>query len=103
MVPTEEAMMTRQMPYSAGAPSRAIVPLAMLFPPKLPYCKMASLAIQDAGRQNPPRRTPRKKLPQAAILGNLGENRAGSQQTGQESPRSYIQPRAKSRDGFIRW
>jgi len=51
------------------------VPLAMLSPPKF-----ASPPIQDAGRQNPPGRTPRKRLPQAAIFRNLGENRAGFQQ-----------------------
>src|SRR6266478_1530080 len=63
-----------------------MVPLAMLSPPKFAYLSWRSCAVLNAGRQNPPRRTPRKKLPRAAIFGNLGENRAGSQQTGQESP-----------------
>jgi len=40
-------------------------------------------------------------MPQAAIFGKLGENRAGSQQTGQESSRSYMERRAKSSKGFI--
>jgi hypothetical protein len=39
-------------------------------------------------------------MPQAAIFGNLGENRAGYQQTGQESSRSYMEQRAKSSKGF---
>src|SRR5258705_424942 len=45
----------------------------------------------------------RRNWPQAAIFGNLGENRAGPQQTGQESPRSYMERRSKSSEGFIGW
>lgn len=39
-------------------------------------------------------------MPQAAIFGEMGENRAGPHQTGQESPRSYMERTAKSREGF---
>src|SRR5260221_4054212 len=62
--------------------------------------KLKFLDWVNAGRHNPPRRGPSEEKPQAAIFGKLGENRAGSQQTGQESPRSYMERFPKSSKGF---
>jgi hypothetical protein len=99
MVPTDDAMITRQMPYSAGAPSRAMVPLAILFPLNF-LASLEFLLWVNAGRHNPPKRGPSEKMPQAAIFSEMGENRAGPHQTGQESSRSYMEPRSKSSEGF---
>jgi hypothetical protein len=82
-------MMTRQMPYSAGAPSRAIVPLAILFPP-FPSLHRHSGLLGMLAEKIRRGKIRRRKLPQASIFGELVENRAGSQCTGQESPRSYM-------------
>src|SRR6266481_876308 len=78
-----------------------MVPLAMLSPPKFAYLSWRPwLFLMLADRIRRGERLGRN-WPQAATFGNLGENRAGSQQTGQESPRSYMERRSKSSEGFI--
>src|ERR1700676_4112776 len=67
-------MMTRQMPYSAGAPSRAIVPLAMLSPPKSASLKLtrhsphAGCRQADFPREGPPGGlSPRPQFPEIFV------------------------------------
>src|SRR6266481_5455660 len=77
-----------------------MVPLAMLSPPKFAYLSWRPwLFLMLADRIRRGERLGRN-WPQAATFGNLGENRAGPQQTGQESPRSYMERRSKSSEGF---
>jgi hypothetical protein len=48
------------MPYSAGAPSRAIVPLAIV--PPISVVTSAFRPVGNAGRKNPPRKNPSEEI-----------------------------------------